>query len=194
MKKIEFILFAVIAALLVYLLAQNEKLKSELGSQELEAMQLSQLFVSNTAIFKAKENHTYFIKAKLVRENGENLVIPIFQKTTGSSGDNDNEATLHLIEHFSEDNERYFKLRVQNGTSWRVSNLWKQLVAPDGYDLSPDEWDSILNMLFYRDVWDDSDESFSRWKLSGQEFQTVGGIIIEEIEGAHSRADMGTSL
>jgi hypothetical protein len=193
MKKIEFILFAVIAALLVYLLAQNEKLKSELWSQELESRQLSQLFVRET-IFKAKENHSYFIKAKLDRENGENLVIPILQKTTGISGDDDNEATLHLIEHVSEDNERYFKMRVQNGTSWSVSNFWRQLVPPEEYDLSPDEWDSILNMLFYRDVWDDSDESFSRWKLSGQEFHTVGGIIIEEIEGGHSHGDMGTSL
>lgn len=118
----------------------------------------------------------------------------ITASTTGISGDDDNEATLHLIEHVSEDNERYFKMRVENGTSWSVSNFWRQLVPPEEYDLSPDEWDSILNMLFYRDVWDDSNESFSRWKLSGQEFHTVGGIIIEEIEGAYSDAGMGTSL
>lgn len=194
MKTIQFTLFAITLALAVYLVAQNETIKNELKSHEKEALQFKQLFVSGTTIFEAKERHSYFIKAKLDRENGETVVVPIFQTSIGDSGDDKGEASLHLVEHTSENNQRYFKLRRERGSAWSVSNHWKQLVAPEGYDLSSNEWNYILNMLFSRDVWNGSVESIGRWKLSGQEFYTRGGIIIEEIEGSLSDATMGVGL
>lgn len=195
MKYLNTIIFAAAAVLFAYLISENHKIKNELASLKIENLWQKQLIINRETSFLAKENHSYRIKARLERESGEVIVIPLFQTGTGFSGDDDGELfTLRLIQHLSEKNEKYFRLRKESSSgsgSWTPT--WKQFNFEDEYNLGANEPDMILDLLFAPDVWSETTEIDHRWQDTGKE-KTKATIIIEEMQGSHGDACMGPTL
>jgi hypothetical protein len=171
MKKIQVhdVLFAAVAIMIAYLLFQNYTLNRELAAFKLQLLKTNQVVVNRSTEFLGQEAHTYRVKAKLRRENGEIVEIPLFQTTTGHvSGDDVAEVSLHLVEHLSEDNTKYYRIREEHDTGWSWTPRWTRLEEPEEYDLGEDEWDMIVEMLFLRDLWEDGDESLTHWTGTGK--------------------------
>jgi hypothetical protein len=195
MKKVELILFMVIAILLGHLFLENRAIKKQLWSQQTELDKQKILVVSKETTILAKKNHTYRIKAKLVREGGTVVVIPLFQVHTGVvNGKSDDEPTsLHLVQHLSENNQKFFRLRTEIGPSWSWTPSWKQIHIDKKYDLGENEENMILEILFGRDVWRGSVESITNWQDIGKG-KTKAGIIIEELKGITMNGEFGPQL